>query len=310
VYTIAQIRPDPRWTLTAGIRGDWLRSSIDDPYDIAPRSSNDDLRAFSPTAGVNYALPGGNAFVSYAGSFKAPTLEQLYDQRPYFVDFDGPGPSPPFVLRLSSHGLEPQRGHHVEGGFRTRLGSGLWGDAPAYYAHSSDEIGFDLASFRVSNIEKSIHYGIEGQIELAEHSGWSGSLSYAWTIAEFDGGAHDGKQINTVPEHQVFARASYAHRWGGSVTGELSYVARQWIDEDNLYELDPYAVGNVGLTQEVGSAEVFLSVRNLFDERYATLGYVTIDEFGNDLALYYPAQRRSYRLGLRFDLDAFGGASD
>ena len=39
------------------------------------------------------------------------------------------------------------------------------------------------------------------------------------------------------------------------------------------------------------------TLRNLFDRRYATLGYMTLDQFGNDLPLYYPAQGRAFRAG-------------
>lgn len=287
-------------TLAAGARIDWLRSSLDDPTDGAPRGPNDDLRAVSPTIGLNWALPqSGHAWLSYAGAFKAPELEQLYDQRPFDFGF---GP-----FHISSNVLKPQRGDHWDAGARTRVGK-LWLDGAVYYARSRDEIGFDLANFRLSNIERSKHLGFEGQLTVPAVHGVSGALSYAFTRATFDGGDHDGKQINTVPEHQMFARLSWEHRAHGSISAEVASTRRQWIDEDNERALPDYTVLNLGITQEAGPLELFGTVRNLADLDYATLGYVTIDQFGNDLPLYFPAAGRSFAAGLRMRVSGLLGA--
>lgn len=300
VFALAVARLHERLSLTAGVRADWLRSSVDDPDDAAPRGPNDDLRALSPTVGLNWSLPGAsNAYVSYARAFKAPTLEQLYDPRPFFVDFDGPGGQPPFVLRIANNALQPQRGDHFDLGARTALGSGLWLDLATYYARSRDEIGFDLANFRHRNIDRSTHYGLEAGVSVGLWAALTGQVSYSYTRATFDGGDHDGKQINTVPEHQIYVRATAHHSYHGAVTAEVTHVRDQWIDEDSRFELPDYTSVDLGVNQPVAGIELFGAVRNLFDERYATLGFVTLDQFGQDLPLYFPAMGRSFQLGLR-----------
>ncbi|MBI5169524.1 MAG: TonB-dependent receptor, partial [Candidatus Eisenbacteria bacterium] len=123
--------------------------------------------------------------------------------------------------------------------------------------------------------------------------GRSGSLSGAWTKATFDGGDHDEKQINSVPERMLFARLSYEHRSNGSVTLELQHVGRQWADEANEYPVPDYTVANLALTQAVGAVELFGSVRNVTDEKYATLGYVVLEP------VYFPASGRAFTAGLR-----------
>jgi outer membrane receptor protein involved in Fe transport len=267
------------------------------PDDGSPRGPNDDLRAISPTVGLNYALPkNGNVYLSYAHAFKAPTLEQLYDQRPF--DLDGPGGFPP--ITITNHALTPQRGDHWDFGARTALGSRLTLDGALYYARSRGEIGFDLANFRYSSIDRSTHAGIEAGL-AARLTSWALTrISYAGTRARFDGGPHDGKQINTVPEHQIFASAALRHPWNGAVTLELTHVRDQWIDEDNRYRLPEYTVADVGLTQSLAGLELFGAVRNVFDRRYATLGFVSLDQFGADLPLYFPAAARSVQLGVRY----------
>lgn len=299
VFALWMAEPAARFGLTAGARIDWLRSSLEDPTGTTPPSGDDDLRAVSPTAGINYRLPGaGNLYLSYARAFKAPALDQLYDQRPY--DLDGPGGAPP--IRISNNALQPQRGHHVDLGARTAVAGDVFADVALYWAASTDEIGFDLANFRHINIDESRHVGVEAQLASpGAGTPWSWAASYAWTRATFEGGPHDGHQINTVPEHQLYGRLSWRHRWSGALTAEVTYVANQWIDEDETYRLPDYTVADLGATQALGRAEVFASVRNLFDENYATLGYVTVDPatFG-DLPLYFPAAERSFRIGLRW----------
>jgi outer membrane receptor protein involved in Fe transport len=306
-FALLVVRPHERLQVTGGLRGDWLRSSLDDPSDGQPRRPDDDLRAISPTAALNWTLPGaGNAYFTYSGAFKAPGLEQLYDRRPYFVDFDGPGPLPPVPLLISNNALQPQRGDHFDLGVRASPLRGVGVDAAAYLARSRGEIGFDLANFRYSNIDRSKHVGFEGGVRV-DRGPASGQVSYAYTEATFDGGAHDGHQINTVPKHQVFARASYRHAWRGSVTASLTHVRDQWIDEDNRYPLPDYTVWDLAATQSVAGLELFGAVRNLFDQDYATLGFVTIDQVGADLPLYFPAEGRSVQLGMRLRVGG-GGA--
>ena len=299
VFGLLIAAPNERLGMTAGARIDWLRSSLDDPTGATAGSGDDDLRAVSPTVGLNWRLArAGNLYLSYARAFKAPALEQLYDQRPY--DVDGPGGLPP--LRISNNALQPQRGHHVDLGARTPVAGDVVAEVALYWAASTDEIGFDLANFRHINIDESRHLGVEAQLGSAgAGSPWSWTASYAFTSATFDGGAHDGHQINTVPEHQLYGRLSWRHRWGGSLTAELTHVADQWIDEDETYRLPDYTVADLGASQSVGPVELFGSVRNLFDERYATLGYVTLDPTTfADLPLYFPAAERNFRLGLRW----------
>ena len=107
-------------SVQAGGRVDWTRSRVDDPNDGAPVSKNDDQRAVSPSLALRWAVPGAaSAWVSYAGAFKTPELEQLYDPRPYDL---GSGP-----LRISSSTLQAQRDDHWDVGARTRGPSvGRW----------------------------------------------------------------------------------------------------------------------------------------------------------------------------------------
>lgn len=292
VFALARVPLHARLHAVAGGRLDWSRSTLEQPLAGAPRGPNDDLRAASPTLGLTASLPrGAHAWLSYSGAFKAPELEQLYDQRPY--DF-GAGP-----FLISNAAIQPQRGDHWDVGLRTPIGRVAALSASAYHVRSRDEIGFDLANFRLSNIDRSRHVGLETQITFEGALGVSGLFSHAWTAATFVGGEHDGRQINTVPEQQAFARLTWEHAAHGSLTAELQHTGRQWLDEDETYPLPEATLVHLSATQRAGAFECFVSARNVADRRHATLGYVTVDQFGGDLPLVFPGAGRSFTAGVR-----------
>ncbi len=290
-YALARRRLRERLVGTAALRGDWLRSDVD---------GGDDHRvsAASPALALNYTtVGGGNAFVSAGGAFKAPTLEQLYDPRPYFIP-DSLGRLLP--VTISSTSLKPQRGWNVDFGMRAKPAPAARGEATFYYGRSRDEIGFDLASFRYNNIARSIHYGFEGGIGTPLGHGLAADVSYAYTRAVFDGGPTDGKQINGVPVHVAALRLSLAHALHGEVALDTRYVDGQWIDEANTRGLPAYGVTDLTVLQRVGPAGLSFAVRNVFDHRYATAGYVTSDFTGSPVSLAFPAAGRALRFGVQW----------
>lgn len=280
------------FTLTAAVRGDDLHSKL------AGVPGTHRVSAVSPALALNHVnVKGGNVFVSAGGAFKAPTLEQLYDPRPYLVP-DGSGGFVP--VTISSNALEPQRGWNVDAGVRALPAMHSRADITFYYGRSRDEIGFDLASFRYDNIARSIHYGFEGDATAGLPYHLTAMLGYAYTRAVFDGGPNDTRQINGVPEHQLIARLTLALATRGSIALDARYFDRQWVDEANTYALPAYGVADVTVLQPLGPVALVGAVRNVFDRRYAGAGYVTSDFSGNPLPLYYPGPGRAFRAGIRW----------
>ncbi len=289
-----------RLSATGALRVDWTRSEVELPLGEEPAPEAQERSSLSPSIGLSYELPGmGQIFASVARSFKNPTLEQLYDRRPYFVDDDGPGGNPPFILHLSSSALEPQRGTHFDLGTRLSPVRELQIEGSGYYAKSEDEIGFDLANFRYDNIEKSIHYGFEGRATYSPLDPLRAELGYTWTRALFDGGKYDGKQINGVPIHRIHASMRLGPVLGSVLTIDGNHLRDQWLDEGNAYEIDPSTVVDAAIYHTQGALTLFAAMRNLFDEEYASAAYLTIDERGRELPLYFPGAPRSFEIGVR-----------
>lgn len=299
-YAAGRIRIADRLSATGAVRWDWIRSEVDLPMGEQPAPDAQEQSSISPSIGLSYEIPGsGQVYASVARSFKNPTLEQLYDRRPYVVDLDGPGGNDPFVLYLSSPTLDPQRGVHVDLGTRLSPGRSLQIEGAAYYASSKDEIGFDLASFRYDNIEESVHYGFEGRAALLPTELLRFEAGYTWTKALFEGGPDDGNQINGVPIHRLHGSLRAGPILGTVLSIDMNHLRDQWLDEGNRFEIDPSTVIDLAAYHTQGSVTLFAAMRNSFDEEYAAAGYLTRDERGAELPLYFPGAERSFEVGVR-----------
>jgi outer membrane receptor protein involved in Fe transport len=298
--------------LYAGLRWDRLSSALR-PAESSAEDQNNTAAATSPFLGVTWSLPHvGTLHASAAESFKVPTLEQLFDRRPY--DMDGPGPVPPGYL--SNRALDPERGKHAEFGVRVGTARSWRADASVYIARIRDEIGFDLGTFHYANIDRSTHAGLEMQ-GTGDLSTWlHAAAGYAFTSARFDGGKTDGKQINNVPRHQIQADLSYATPRFTASLG-VRHTRGQWLDEENRYALAPFTTFDLSSTVRALRGEILFGVDNLTDKRQAPSGYLTsapaigpngepeIGEDGQpilvDLPLVFPGTGRSFRAGLRWE---------
>jgi outer membrane cobalamin receptor len=296
---LVRYRSGLAWTVLSGGRFDWTRNSVRSTAP-APGRTRDGCNAFSPSLGITHHSGLGDVRLTASGAFKAPTLEQLYDPRPFPMDPDGPGPVPGMILQVSNHALRPQRGFQCEAGLARSIQPGLRLDVAGYYGRSRDEIGFDLARFRYDNIIRTVHAGVESRAEWAVGSLAHLRLTYSWTHAVFDGGANEGRQINGVPRHLLDAGMDIGPLRGGRLTAALHHVGDEWLDEANTRELPSHVVEDVGWTQEFGRRQLFAQCRNVFDRRYASTGYLTVDARGEPLPLYYPGQGRSLYAGMRW----------
>ncbi len=143
------------------LRGDQIRD----------RSENHgamDHEAWSPRLAVVWSVAGEERlgrgrglqlFGELGRAFKAPTLDQLYDPRPFF------GPDGEF--NLSNPDLEPQRSRGGELGVRGHGPRTGWRLLAYRQMRLENEIDFDPATFRYANIGRSRHQGVEASWQVA-----------------------------------------------------------------------------------------------------------------------------------------------
>jgi len=248
-FASGEWRVTPSLRLAAGARYDAISDSFEGE-DVSDR-------AFSPRIGMSLETGPVTAYVQLARAFKAPTLDQRFDQRPIAG------------FTVSNPGLSAQRAKNYEAGVR-----GANWEAVAYLMDVDDEIDFDVRTFRYGNIGRSRHRGVE--------TSWRGSfasLGYTWTRVE----GESGHQLKNIAEHVVRGALDFANVHIG-----VEHSAGRWLDDANQIPLDDATIVDLRVAKTLGSITAAIEANNLFDTHYAPLGFLV-----GDLPYTWPAAGRS-----------------
>lgn len=296
-----EVTPLPALRISLGARFDWLRDTFEADQPAAGAPGAADHSAFSPRAGVNLRWlesprQTGHVYASVGRSFKAPTPDQLFDQRSVSLPF------PPFEATASNPSLRPQHGTSVEVGTYHgvllapgSVAAGL--SAALYQMDVEDELDFDLATLRYVNIGKSRHRGIETGVKLHGLPA-AGTLFLNYTLQEATArvGPDSGRHLKAIPRHHVSAGLA------GSPLPYLDagiFVTRAggaWLDDANTMRMPAFTRVDVSTSVAVGDVRVVLGARNVFNRLYSSTGF--LDPSGSGTAYFYPAAGRTLQIGL------------
>ncbi|HZI64338.1 MAG TPA: TonB-dependent receptor [Thermoanaerobaculia bacterium] len=250
--------------------------------------------AWSPRLGVALRLTGETApllgFVQAGRAFKAPTLDQRFDPRP-FPDFAGG------TFEISNPALAPQRAETLEAGLSQAGRRGRW-ELVAYRTDVEDEIDFDPATFRYVNIGASRHDGVEAALWLLPLGRFRPALTYAWTSAAPSRGPNRGLQLKNIPEHHL--RAGLGADLPGRIEAE-AWLARhqgRFLDDAHVFPLADATVVDLRLGRSFERWRLRLDLLNLTDERWDGIGYALPDFSGGLVPYVFPAPGFAARLGV------------
>ena len=284
--------------LSLGARADWLRDlhTAKTPPDGDVRASH---AALSPRIGINvrYLESGtssGHLFAVVSHSFKAPTLDQLFDQRPI------PVPFPPFTLTTANSGLSPQRGLGGEAGLQHSVlldaGGTFSGTLGVYQMDMRDELDFDLATFRYVNIGRSRHRGVEGGARWSDNR-WSMFTNYTLQVASSRAGPNAGKSLKAIPRQALSGGMGFSPARLPALHLTATHARDIFLDDANAVALPSWTRVDAQLTQRVAALVLTLQVRNAFGARHSTTGFP--DPSGSGQIYYHPAAGRTLQLGIR-----------
>jgi outer membrane receptor protein involved in Fe transport len=299
VHAQYTLLPTSALRLSAGGRLDALRDAFRPSAPASVEDANATHTAFSPRIGANLRYlndprNSGNAYVTVSRSFKAPTLDQLYDLRAIPIPFD------PFEIRTSNPDLEPQTGTNVEAGLYHSL---LVGDAvragasiSGYEMQMKNELDFDVASFRYVNIGRSRHRGLEvgANVDARRSSLFA---SYALQDVISRSGDNAGKHLKAIPRHTLTAGGSASLTRSLSVSLLAANMRGMFIDDANSASIPDYTRVDARVSFAVRGVDVFADARNLLDAKYSSSGF--LDPAGSGQAYYYPAAGRMVGIGIR-----------
>jgi outer membrane receptor protein involved in Fe transport len=286
--------------VSIGARADWLRDEFDVRAPESPATLEAAHTAFSPKVGVNVqytrtAANTGHLYLNAGRSFKAPTLDQLFDRRRL------PVPFPPFAITTSNELLDPQHGTNLEAGIyhETALSSDLRGELSlsVYHMDMEDELDFDLQTLRYINIGKSRHRGLEAGLAVRGPHASTASFNYTQQDATTRVGENSGNRLKAIPRH-VLSGGLSAALLGPLEAGFLvSHARAMFLDDANTLQLPAYSRVDARVSYPFGALRVFLDVRNVFDAEYSTTAFP--DPSGTGAIYYHPAAGRTLDLGLR-----------
>ncbi len=268
--------------------------------------------AFSPKFGLNVRIretpdEAVRLYGSVSRSFKAPTLDQLTDQRPLDIrvflrdsagrTFPVPSQIPPF----SNGALRPQTGVNYELGTygRLRLSDRLSGEITAalYRMDMSDEVDFDITTYRYQNIQESRHSGFEGAVRLTWTPHLTAFANYTSTAVRFRSGPLAGNYLKGIPRTVLSAGLSYSEGGGFRSTLAWNLLKGMFLDDENTAELPETGTGSLKLSWELSPIVLSVDVENIFDRRFYSSGYILYHT-----TYVYPAAGRVIHGGINVEL--------
>ena len=285
-------QPVPRVRFSGGLRHDEIR----DEYAGTDRRKS----AWSPRAGATFRVSPADdanalvAFVQVARAFKAPTLDQLFDPRP----FPGPGG---ISFTVSNPTLLPQRARNAEIGLSRSTPALAW-SVSAYRMNVTDEIDFDPTFFLYKNIGSSRHTGIEAFADVRSTPYVQPLFTYALTrVVSTD---NPGQQLKNIPEHvaRLDLRSALPHDVR-AVLG-VRWEHTRFADDDGRFPLPDVHTVNAKVSRTFGRLRVEVEGLNLLDAKYVYVASILNDFRGQPNLLEFPAPGRTARISLTWRLSS------
>jgi outer membrane cobalamin receptor len=280
--------PAARVRLFGAIRWDRIGDS-----DFGRAGGGHVMQAWSPRAGVVVQpqwLRGASLFGQISRAFKAPTLDQMFDPRP-FPDFRGG------TFTISNALLTAQRASNFEAGLYG--GGNIRWSVLAYRLNVAHEIDFDPRTFMYGNIGNSRHTGFEAEAQGPASVRVRPIATY--TLSDVTAASAD-TQLKNVPRHQVMVGATASLGWKLETFASVRRTSGAFLDDENLVPIRSRPLVDVRVRRVIRNATVFGDLLNAFDQRYDEFGFVLADFRGGRVGYVYPGQPRVLRAGVTLDL--------
>lgn len=295
-----EFRPIDALRISVGGRFDLFSDSFRPDEPSPDVSVTAEFTAFSPKAGVNLnwiesTRQTGHIYMTAGRTFKAPNLDQLFDQRSVPV-------LPTVHMPISNPLLRPQRGVNLEAGayHGIVISPESWTSdlsLAVYQIDMEDEINFDVATFTYGNIAQSRHRGIEAGVSVRGPSASTFFVNYALQNVTARSGVNDGNFLKAIPRHTLSGGVSSMLLRNLESGIYLTSHSSAWLDDENTERLPAFTRIDTRTSLSVRNFKFSLQLLNLFNRAYSTTGL--LDPNNRKTALLFPAAKRVLELGLR-----------
>jgi iron complex outermembrane recepter protein len=291
LFTRSAMPITERFTVSAGVRADWLHFNTDDEIGAEQEGSRT-FFSVNPSVGLNYRMDRSRLFINFSTSFESPTTTELVNRPEGGNGFN--------------QNVNPERSVSLESGIQGGTGSINY-DITLFGMRVYDllfpyQIETDGPTF-FRNEGNTVHYGAETAVTW--HATRSILLETMFTFlnAQFSGGEYDGNELPGVAPVRFGSILSFTPG-RHYISLDTEWIGSYMADNENSVTNDSYALVNLrySITLEnllAGSTiRPFISVHNLFNTRYNTS--VAINAFGG--RYFEPGSDRWFRAGLHIDL--------
>ncbi|HDR9356380.1 TonB-dependent receptor [Burkholderia vietnamiensis] len=285
-----------QWALTLAGRYDWSRAAIEDVSGQQPLlTARHTFSRFNPAVGVTWnPVPGFTAYATYNEGMRSPTA----------IELACADPAAPCSLPndfLADPALKPVIAKTFEFGARGRAGQATTWSAAVYRTTLADDIQFISSNGGASTLGYFQNVGNTRRqgVELAGHTrlgpvGIGASYSYVdaryrstWTESSASNSSadargnivvHSGDRIPGIPASTVKLRLDFAATPKWNIGTNLTYRGGVFArgDENNQDAngtIPGYFLIDLDTTwQATKHLQLFASVTNLLDKRYANFG--------------------------------------
>lgn len=227
---------------------------------------------FNPKAGINYNIPSGKLFLSYAQASREPNRDDLF----------------------ANPEIQPETLHDFEAGIEKNIGSNFSFAANAYYMHYVNQLVLsgeinDIGSFIRTNSGKSFRTGVElsALAKVSKFLELSGNLTLSKNenIDFRNEGANGIENLgntpisfspNTIANLLVNIKPFTNFNFGI----QNQYVGRQYLDNTHNPELqlNDYFLTDLNVLYQLKlkrtDVDFKLLVNNLFNQKYVNNGFV------------------------------------
>ncbi len=213
--------------------------------------------------------------------------------------------APPSSLVVGDRKAEESR--QLEVGVKGKFAQGKVLGSLAFYELKKDNIAISVEKGVLKETGDQRSRGAELEVAAQLGPSLSTLLSYALSDAELTefrdevlvptATGLDTTIIDRSGNTPAFAPTHILNLWsslgvarGLSVSAGLRYVGDQYIDEDNLFQLESALTANAALHYELGTVSVRMHVDNLTGEKFETRGFgatsaIPADPFGARLSV-------------------------
>ncbi len=233
---------------------------------LTTKNVEDTYHAINPRVGAIYALNQQvDLFASVSRLYEPPTTYQLEDG----ANAEALEAMQGVVAEIGSRGTKPFGQDH----------SWSW-DVSLFYSELEDEILSEedpaaLGTFITTNVDKTIHAGVEALVHSKIALGDSGKHSIApmasVTFNHFrfdDNDTFGNNDLPGAPKHVLKGEVIYHHENGFYAGPTMDVVGKRYADFSNSYTVSSYTIFGLRTGWQNDKLSVFVEAQNIFDKDY------------------------------------------